>query len=189
MKNFFKKTIVLVVLSLTFFTSRANVIILKSNTENDVSIKLNDIKKGQKWLLKGEKLELKGRFKTITSGEVDLILKSLNNGEYQLDLDKDFIIERLSFILKDGIVKLLKKKTIFKPVIRMQGNRIFVSNHSFDKDNFQIIVLYEKKKIFDEKIQNEENSKRIIKLSKETKGRYKVITKYGDKTLSKSFYL
>jgi len=121
----------------------------------------------------------------------DIDFSHFKNGYYTLEINKDFQIEIKPFTIISGEVIFHKKgeKTIFKPVIRAEKNKIFISKLNFIETSIHISIYYENEIIFTDNVKGDSIIEKIYSLQKEKKGSYKVITIVNDRKYTKEFSL
>lgn len=185
-----KKRLVVVVLMLVTLVNYSN--------DKKVNVELNAKKtrvvfKGTK---KGQQLTIKDNNGVIlhlesVNKEGTLIklfdFSKLNDGDYTLELEKDFEIIVKTLKVKNNKVIFDKKaeKVIFKPVVRSINNRILVSKIAFDKKPLKVAIYYNNDEIYSEVLKSDTIINRIYKLDEKVKGDYSVvITNNGRNYLS-----
>ena len=187
-----KKTILVVGLVFGSFSNYATNI--ESNNlvnANNVTVIFNHVKKGQKLTIKdidgvvlySENVALNGKF--IKRFDFSL----LNNGNYSLELEKDFQIVVKSLKIEEGKVFISDdaKKVILKPVIRTEDNLLMVTKIAFDKQPIQIELFYNNEIILSETIEGDSILNRVYKLDHKLKGDYKIIVKNNGRNYSNDF--
>lgn len=190
--NIIKKTILVAGLMLGTFSNYAN----NSESEilanaNNVKVIFNEVKKGQKLTVKdingvvlyAEDVTKNG--KLIKTFDFSL----LNNGDYSLELEKDFQIEVKSIKIENHKVVISddNKQVILKPVIRTENNLLMVTKVAFDKKPIQVELYYNSEIILSETIEGDSILNRVYKLDQKEKGDYKVIVKNNGRSYSNQF--
>lgn len=190
--NIIKKTILVAGLMLGTFSYYAN----NSKSEilanaNNVKVIFNEVKKGQKLTVKdingvvlyAEDVTKNG--KLIKTFDFSL----LNNGDYSLELEKDFQIEVKSIKIENHKVVISddNKQVILKPVIRTENNLLMVTKVAFDKKPIQVELYYNSEIILSETIEGDSILNRVYKLDQKEKGDYKVIVKNNGRSYSNQF--
>lgn len=114
---------------------------------------------------------------------------NLKEGNYTLELEKDFEIIVKTFTIVENDVKFNAeaKKVIYKPVIRNVENKLLVSKVAFDSKPVDIFIYYKSEIIFSETVKNDEIINRIYRLDKKEKGLYTVVLKSNDRSFSNNF--
>ena len=118
-------------------------------------------------------------------------LSSLKNGNYSIELNKDFRIIIRPFLVKDNLLFFQKdlESVIFKPVIRNQENLVLISKNAFDNKPVKIILYYNDYTIYKETVTNETFIKRVYKLDNKEKGNYRVVVLNNGRSYTKEFKL
>ena len=175
-----KRKVLVVVLMLGTLFNYAN----STNFEKDVKTKIvKVIFKGAK---KGNQLKIKDDKGVILHSEYvnrkgNLIkhfdFSKLENGNYTLELEKDFeiIIKSINVEGKKVVFDKENKEIIFKPLIRNKKNKLMISKIAFDKKPLAIEIYYENEKIFSENVVAEDLLNRIYRLDENKKGNYSAV--------------
>ncbi len=158
-----------------------------------IKVEFKNVKKGQTITVKSEngltiyKQEIKntGKFSKLFD------FTALKNGNYTLELNKDFEIIIKNFKVENGVVNLLDngRKKVFKPVIRTKGNLLYISKIAFNKKPLHVVLYYKDEIIVEETLKSEDIFNRIYKLSKNYVGDYKLIINSDNRTYIKDFTL
>ncbi|QVY64825.1 hypothetical protein [Polaribacter sp. Q13] len=116
-------------------------------------------------------------------------LTNLEDGLYTTELEKDFEIIVDKIEVKDGFVTFLNEKseTIFKPVIRTEGDLVLISKIAFNKEPLKVILYYDNHVILSEKVEGNKLINRVYKLTNTEKGAYKVVIYSDNKMYEKEF--
>lgn len=157
-------------------------------------ITLDNVKVGQELFIKDidgaviytESIEVSGSF----TKEFDLA--TLPDGLYFIELNKDVEIKVIPFTVYSYSAELHKEKetTIFKPVVRLKDNFVFIAKLSLSQEPMEIKLYYDAtdspsggyELLYDENIENTTTIHRVYKLDKNEKGNYKVIFKSEGRT-------
>jgi hypothetical protein len=149
------------------------------------------VKKGQRLAVKdkngiilhSEKVNKEGNFVKVFD------FSELNDGNYTLELDKDYQIIVKSIKIKDSKVFFNKnaKKIIFKPVIRNKENRLMISKIAFEEKDLEVLLYYNDEKIYSEVVKGGAIVNRVYKLDKEIKGNYTVVIKNNGRNYINEF--
>ena len=140
---------------------------------NKVRVEFKDAKKGHQLKIKDANGVTLHSENVIRKG--DLIktfdFSQLNNGNYTLELNKDFQIIVKSIKIEDGKVFLndISNKVIYKPVIRNEKNRLMISKISFDKKPLQVDLYYNNEIIYSETVNGNDVLNRVYKLIRRSK--------------------
>ena len=137
--------------------------------------------------------------KTIYSGRTNYNgdLKSLYNftklkdGLYFIEIDKNFEIITKTIEVKNHVVTFLESKneTVFKPVIKIEEAKLWVSQSAFQKENIEIEIYYKDNLIHSEALIANPILKRVYKLDKNIRGDYTAIVRVNDRTYVEDFKL
>ena len=121
----------------------------------------------------------------------DIDFSYLKNGYYTLEINKDFQIEIKPFTVISGkaIFHPRAEKTIFKPVIRSNKNKILISKLNFEAYPMKVAIYYEDEIILSDIIEGEKLIKRIYTLHKNKKGDYKIVAKVNDRIYTRKISL
>ena len=144
-----------------------------------VKVVFKNVKKGQQLKVKdnngvvlhSEKITEEGSFSKYFD------FSKLNNGNYTLELNKDFQIIIKSIYIKNGNVNFneTSKKVIYKPIIRNEKNRLMISKISFDEQPLEVALYYDNEIIYSETVKGESIVNRVYKLDKSVTGSYRVV--------------
>lgn len=175
-----KRVVLVVVLMLGTFTNYAKNREL-SNVLNakKVTVEFKDAKKGHQLKIKDEYGIILYSENVTKKGNLikTFDFSKLNNGNYTLELNKDFQIEIKSVTISNGKVFLnqVSNKVINKPVIRSEKNRLMISKITFDEKPMHVALYYNNEIIFSESVEGSSVINRVYKLDEELKGDYRVV--------------
>ena len=115
----------------------------------------------------------------------------LENGYYTLEINKDFHIEIKPFTVISGkaIFHPRAEKTIFKPVIRSNKNKILISKLNFETCSMKVNIYYEDELILSDDIEGKKLIQKIYTLHKNKKGDYKIVAKVNDRIYTRKISL
>ena len=121
----------------------------------------------------------------------DIDFSYLKNGYYTLEINKDFQIEIKPFTVISGkaIFHPKAEKTIFKPVIRSNKNKILISKLNFETCSMKVNIYYEDELILSDDIESKKLIQKIYTLHKNKKGDYKIVTKVNDRIYTRKISL
>ncbi|MGE5944662.1 MAG: hypothetical protein ACM31G_10015 [Flavobacteriales bacterium] len=108
-------------------------------------------------------------------------LTALPNGNYIFELDSDIEIKTIPFSVESNNVIFKKdlEKSIFKPVTRVKGNLIFVSQLSLNKEPLKIDIYFEgsnnSELMLSETIKDTTKIERVYKLTGLKDGNYTLV--------------
>lgn len=191
MRTTIKKTMVLVLIFVTFISSA----IENSKSNKLVSVKrvkveFRNVKKGQTFIIRNENKNIVHKQKIVKLGTFSKVfdLTNLKDGIYTSEVEKDFEISIKKFSVSNGYVTFIKEesKKIFKPLIRLKGDLLLISKVSF-KEPLNIVLYYEENTIVDEQFEGKDIINRIYKLSKAKKGAYRVVVNSDNRLFTKNF--
>jgi hypothetical protein len=181
------KNIAFVVAMLTSMMSYANTSYSLNTEKASTILTLTNVKKGHELLIKDTNLLVLYRESITKSGTYSkgFDLTALPDGDYYFELEKDVKIEITPFTVLLNQVTFVKEKevTIYKPIVRIVDNKLFVSRLSFESQPMKVQIYYEEdfenntSLIFSENIQNTKVVGRIYELSKQKKGDYTIVFK------------
>lgn len=193
MKSLIKKNLMLVLMLGTFISYAKEDPIATSGTKK-VKVEYKDVKKGHQLIIKDEKGHTVYSKTIQKSGDLSqtLDLTTFKNGDFVVELSKDFEIIVKPFTIASNLVSFSKEKelTVFKPVIKIREDLILISKISFEKDPIDITLYYEDEAIYSETLKGEEDIlSRVYRLSKENPGVYKVVVKSDKRSYENDFTL
>ena len=191
-----RKTIIKISLIALIFgslTAYSNEVNLKKEAKFSTKIEVDNVKNRQLLFIKNTsgKIIHKEIINLERATPYEFDFSGLENGYYTLEINKDFQIEIKPFTIISGEVIFHKKgeKTIFKPVIIAEKNKIFISKLNFIETSIHISIYYENEIIFTDNVKGDSIIEKIYSIQKEKKGSYKVITIVNDRKYTKEFSL
>lgn len=195
MKKIIRKGVILMALLSSIITSANRVSYKTPLKEIDKTlITLDNVKIGQELFIKDihgsviyeESIEVTGFFRK----EFDL--ETLPDGLYFIELNKGVEINVIPFTVNSYSAELHKEKetTIFKPVVKLKDNFVFIAKLSSAEEPVDVELYYDSNDshsgmyelLYSERITNTENIHRVYKLDKHEKGSYKIILKTEGRT-------
>jgi hypothetical protein len=187
------KNIILVALMFGTLIGYANENKKSTEVDDNVKIIFKSVKKGQNLTIANEQGQTIYKEKIKSSGNYSRVfnLKNLKDGLYTTELNKDFesVITQIKVV--NGKASFLhdNKKKIFKPVIRKQGNLLFISKIDFNKAPLKISLYYKGDLIYFETVKRNKNDvlNKVYKLSDIETGNYKVIVSTDNKVYTEDF--
>ena len=191
MRTTIKKTMVLVLIFVTFISSAIeNSKSYKLVSVKRVKVEFRNVKKGQTFIIRNENKNIVHKQKIVKLGTFSKVfdLTNLKDGIYTSEVEKDFEISIKKFSVSNGYVTFIKEesKKIFKPLIRLKGDLLLISKISF-KEPLNIVLYYEENTIVDEQFEGKDIINRIYKLSKAKKGAYRVVINSDSRLFTKNF--
>jgi hypothetical protein len=145
-----------------------------------VKVIFNNAKKGNQLTIKdvdgailhSEEIKKEGTFvKTFN-------LSELENGNYTLELEKDFKIVVKTIKINNNNVTFIEdaEKLIFKPLVRSKNNKLIIKKNAINAEPLKISIYYNNEIIYSETIKGHKILNRVYILDKELKGDYKVVS-------------
>lgn len=171
-----------------------------ANTDNTIFTNVKKVKVEFSSVKKGNTVEIKDETGVIiyferiqNTGDFSRIfdLTALDDGNYAVELNKDFEIIIKPFAVNTGEVTFIseKEEVVFKPVIRTTENKLLISKYAFEKHQMDIKIYFEGTLIFTENLKGEKSLNRIYQLSADKKGAYNVVVNTNKKTYQENFNL
>ncbi|WP_340154411.1 hypothetical protein [uncultured Winogradskyella sp.] len=188
MKNILKNSLVIVVMFTTLFAN-ANSSLRTSKDATKTILTLTNV-------IKGNELQVKDAFGVTLYSEMikdsgDYIkgfdLTELPNGDYYFELIQDSKIKTMPFSVEANKVTFVKNNelTIFKPVVKLEENLVYISKLALNEQSLEIEVYFDNdgyNLLHSETIEGTQDIKRMYKLDETKKGNYKIVTKTDGKT-------
>ena len=116
----------------------------------------------------------------------------LKNGLYTIEIENQYLIELQSFEVYDTKVEFINasKKTIFKPILKQEDSKIFISKVALDSNEMKIDLYYENELIHTETVSSDNQIiKRTYQLDKAEKGEYYAVLKCNGRVYTETFTL
>ncbi|GAA0737667.1 MULTISPECIES: hypothetical protein [Flavobacteriaceae] len=190
MKKAIKNSIVMVAIIAAMVTNANATATLIVGKEKKTMLALDDVKQGQQLLIKDvngiilykETINATGTYNNLFD------LTQLPNGDYFFELNKDVEINVIPFKVVENRVEFNKslESKVFKPILRMEDNRLFVSKFSLNNAPLSLEIHYANNEathkdfelIYSENIDSTSQIfERVYKLMKGNTGDYKVVIK------------
>jgi len=113
----------------------------------------------------------------------------LKDGLYFIEVDKDFKIETNTIEVKNHVVSYFynSEKTFFKPMLRTEGAKVYISKLALESENMEIELYYKDELIHAENIVGNSILKRVYKLDETVKGEYSAIIRINDRVYIENF--
>lgn len=130
------------------------------------------------------------QFENVSNTDIkDLNISSLKDGYYTLEINKDFEIDVLNFSVVQGEAIFHKEteKTIFKPILRNEKNKILVSKLDFEGYPMKIAIYHENEVIYRDIVEGENLMKKVYVLQENIKGTYKIVAKANNRIYRNEF--
>jgi len=185
MKKEFKSSALMVIIFTVMLGSVNASNLIPFNKElKKTTLTLNNVKKGQKLLIKDSNglILYKELIKDSGAYYKGFDLTSLPNGNYYFELNKDVEIKIIPFNVTSNNVVFNKEKevSIFKPIVSAKDNKVFVSKLSLGLKPLEVKIFQESSSnsdylLFSETIENTKIIERIYSLPKTEKVRYRLV--------------
>lgn len=193
MKKLIKNSLVIVVLFTTLLVNANEISTFRDLNDNRTTlVSFTNVKQGNQLVIKDaygvtlykENIEQSGKY---TRG---FDLTELPDGTYSFELEKDLEINVIPFTVRSNNVKFNKnlKETIYKPFVRVEDNKIFVSKLSLESDPMSVKIYYDNSTgflndlIHSETIENTKNIQKVYRLDINEKGKYRIVLKSEGRT-------
>ena len=187
MKKEFKLSILMVIMFTVMLSNvNANNFILLNKEFKKTTLTLNNVKKGQRLLIKDNQgLVLYKEFIQVEGTYFKgFDLTALPNGSYFFELDKDVEIKIIPFTVNSNEVTFNKEKetSIFKPFVRVKDNKLLISQLSLELKPLSIKVYQENNSssdylLYSETVENTKKIERIYSLPVKTRESYRIVFK------------
>ncbi|UMB60108.1 DUF3244 domain-containing protein [Lutibacter sp. A80] len=197
MKNLIKKSLLLVVVLTTAVISATNI-----NKDLDIKVSTIDSKLIDLRLKNSDRdltISVKDTYgEVLYSEEFEGVyfskkydLNILPTGNYYFEIEgatkinlMPFTVTSRGFEFKNEV-----KSTYYKPIVRQDGDLVYISKVAFNKENFEI-NLYddESNLLYKELLNGEVNLGKAISLEELRSGSYKLVTKSAGKIFEQSVY-
>ncbi|QDO93068.1 hypothetical protein FNB79_03450 [Formosa sediminum] len=197
MKKIMTLSICMLVAATTFASSFASN--LSSNFDRrkdmEITLTLDNVEAGQLLYIKDTKgvILYNKTFKTSGSVNNTFDFSTLPNGTYFFEHEKSNQIKVIPFNVKSGKVSYSDtKETIFKPVVKVKNNLVYLSKLELDKEDVTVTLSFENeynsyKTIHTENFTNTANIQRVYNLSENVPGNYKVVIKANGREFAEYF--
>ena len=187
MKTILKTTLVFALLcsSMVSYGSSENKELLDGLT-------FTSVKKGHQLIIKDQSGDVLHK-ETITSDNAlksDFDFTRLSDGLYTLEIARDFEISTKKFVVTNHEVTFLKnsEEKSFKPVFRLDGKRIFISQLALHpKKELDIEIYFENELIRAETVSGNKILNRVYHLKEDVFGSYTVIMRNNNRVYKESF--
>lgn len=113
----------------------------------------------------------------------------LENGNYTLELEKDFQVEVKSLKVTENnvIFDNTATKIIYKPVFRTEDYKVMISKIAFDKKPLKIALYHEGNVIFTETLSGDTILNRVYSLNDKVKGEYRIVMHNNGRSYTNTF--
>lgn len=185
------QTVVLVVLSFIATTANANHI--KADNvpgENVTTLEFANVKKGHHLSIKdSQSITLYAEYVKADGNYVKYFdLRSLENGNYTFEMDKNIEIVVRQFNVLNGKVTFIENadSKFFKPTAQLRNNQLLVSQLTDPSSTLQIEIYYNNQLIHTDSLTGSQILNRIYQLDTDKKGNYIVVMKSGTREFFKT---
>ena len=192
MKNVLKKSLVLFVLFASMLTYANSEISPNKEKESKVTIvSFKKIKLGSKLFIKDVNGIVLYKESIVRSGDYSkgFDLTSLPNGDYIFELDTELKITIIPFNVVSNQVAFKKddESIIYKPLVRVKGERVYVSQVSPEKNPIEYKIYFQDnyELVLSEKLDDESQLRRIYDFSTSVKGNYVFVFKTNGRSFTK----
>ena len=183
MKTLFKNILVLAVM-LGTCTSYANATL-------EVLPAFNNVKKGNSISVTDAAGELIFSGVINFDGNVSRLydFSQLEDGLYNIEVEKDYEIEISTVEVKNNSVRFIFQgaEKIFKPVFRVEEDRVIISKIAIDTAEMQIDLYYGDVLIHSENVEGTDVLNRVYKLDNTIKGDYTAVVKSNKRVYVENF--
>lgn len=187
------KVLAAVFMMATFINYANNTDLKNDNVFNAKQVKVvfKAVKKGQQLSIKNnngvvlytENIEKQGLLAKVFD------FSKLNDGNYTLELEKDFsiVVKSLKIVGNEVIIDENSTKVIFKPVVRNVDDKLMISKIAFDEKPLHVALYFKDEIIYSETIKGNTILNRVYKLDKRIKGNYKVVLNNNERSYINNF--
>ncbi len=147
MKKLTKKSVLVLGLFMSMFTyANREVETIKEKEPTVTSMSFKKVKLGSKLSIKDRDGIVLYNESIVKTGDYSkgFDLTTLPNGDYYFELDSELEIVIIPFNVVSNQVEFKKeeKSTIFKPLVRIKDNIVFVSRVSYEKSPIEFKIYY-----------------------------------------------
>lgn len=130
-----------------------------------------------------------GRIKQ--SGSLDRLFdfSQLKDGNYTVEISKDFEIEVIDLEVKDNNVKLFTEteEKVFKTVFRTENSMLIVSKIALDTKEMDVELYFEDELIHKETVKGDDILNRVYRLDRTLNGNYTAVIRCNGRVYTKDF--
>ena len=193
MKKLIKQSVVVLGLCVSMQTFANNEIgVTKEKEPKVTSISFKKVKPGSKLSIKDGDGMVLYKEPIVKKGDYSkgFDLTTLPNGDYYFELDSELEIVIIPFnvVSNQVVFKKEEKSTIFKPLVRVKDNIVFVSRVSYEESPIEFKIYYADNYdlVLSEKTENQNHLKKIYDFSKAKKGNYLFVFKSNGRRFTKT---
>jgi len=193
MKTIKINLLVAVVFMLGTLSNYANVEIALKNTKA-VKVVFENVEKNHSLTITDKEGVILHRENISKNGHLEKLfdLSSLKDGQYKIEVDKNFEVLIKNFTIKNKAVILDENtgKIVFKPIIKNKDNNVLISRINFDKKPLHISIYYKDMLILEETIKSDKTLlNKVYQLDETKKGNYTIIVTGNSKSTVEEFSL
>ncbi len=113
----------------------------------------------------------------------------LKDGQYTVEITKDFEIEINTIEVKNHLVSYLNanRKVIFKPVVRKENSKVLISKLDLESDSMDVELYYEGDLILSETVKGSKILNRVYQLDESLRGNYTARIVSNDRVFVENF--
>ena len=193
MKKLTKKSVLVLGLFMSTLTyANREVEPIKEKEPTVTSMSFKKVKLGSKLSIKDRDGIVLYKESIVKSGDYSkgFDLTTLPNGDYYFELDSELEIVIIPFnvVSNQVVFKKEEKSTIFKPLVRVKDNIVFVSRVSYEESPIEFKIYYADNYdlVLSEKTENQNHLKKIYDFSKAKKGNYLFVFKSNGRRFTKT---
>ena len=166
--------------------------ILKEKVPTVTNMSFKNVKQGSKLAIKDDNGLVLYKETIVKTGKYSkgFDLTSLPNGDYYFELDTDLKIVVIPFNVVSNQVKFKKeeKSTIYKPIVRVKDELVYVSRPSFDETPIDVKIFFSEnyELIVSENFDEGTELKRVYDFSTSVKGTYVFVFNAEGRKFSKT---
>ena len=193
MKKLTKKSVLVLGLFMSMLTfANREVEPIKEKEPTVTSISFKKVKLGSKLSIKDTDGIVLYKESIVKTGEYSkgFDLTTLPNGDYYFELDSELEIVIIPFnvVSNQVVFKKEEKSTIFKPMVRVKDNIVFVSRVSYEESPIEYKIYYADNYdlVLSEEAENQTHLKKIYDFSTAKKGNYLFVFKSNGRKFTKT---
>jgi len=193
MKKLTKKSLIVLGLCTSLLSfANANHETFKEKEPKVTSMSFKRVKQGSRLSIKDENGLILYKESVAKTGKYSkgFDLTSLPNGDYYFEMDSELKIIIIPFTVTMNEVNFKKEKenTVFKPVIRVKENMVYLSRPSFDENPIKMEIFFSENydRVVSEEFTKETEVKRIYDFSNSKKGNYVFVFESNGRKFSKT---
>ncbi|MDW5289486.1 hypothetical protein [Formosa sp. PL04] len=199
MKKIITLSICMLVMTSSFASTFSGIAFSKKGdgSKMEITLTLNDVKAGQKLSIKDNKGTLLFNKTIEKSGAFNnrFDLSQLPDGTYHFEHEKNHYVKHIPFTVYLGEVTFDKENEsiVYKPVVRVKNNLIYLSKLDLEKENIEVRIYYtgndenEYQLLHSENITDTIKVERVYRLSEQYKGEYKIVINTNDESYVEHF--